>query len=96
MNAVQLGFTFVGGFKDGCTLRGNPLACSERLKVHNFATITQDGEIGKKFKGRSHATSEAVAGESSPAVPNHKYEVVKRTTEEDGLVMVSCQFIGTE
>jgi len=98
MNAEKLGFHFVGGFKDGCIIRGDSLKAAERSRVHGFATLTHGGAIGKKIRGRSkqsheHVHEQLAEGETVEESPNQTYEVVSNLADDDGFVMVSCHYV---
>ena len=101
MDSAKLGFTFAGGFKDGCVLRGDSSKSNERNRVDGFAAITDGGTIGKKIRGRSKESHEQVheklaEGEPVEEARTSTYEVVSHATEENGFLMVTCQFIGVD
>lgn len=88
-------FEFAGGSRDGQTDVGE--------QARNFYFLTENGTVGKRFKGLTDYTMNIVRdvgveeAAKLGAVParTEKYEVIERLEVGDE-VLVRCKFIGHE
>jgi len=96
----KLGFKFIGGgVKDGMIARGDSPKHDEVQDAAFFMVSSEGGTIGKGFlfhgnenSGREFAIRRSTGQPITP-VQTHKYLITKRETDDDGFLMITCQFV---